>query len=49
MLKLDSNRLKLLVGGSYDKTKGYFIDPTVIVAQRPTLCNHVRRAYLDPF
>jgi 1-pyrroline-5-carboxylate dehydrogenase len=41
--KLDTS-VEIIVGGSYDKTKGYFIDPTVIVAQDPhyvTMCEEL--------
>ncbi len=34
-------KAKILVGGNYDKTKGYFIEPTVIVTKDPkytTMC-----------
>lgn len=35
---------EIIVGGSYDKSKGYFIDPTVIVAKDPkytTMCTEL--------
>ncbi len=39
-----SNVAKILVGGGYDKSEGYFIEPTVIQAfdnQYSTLCNEI--------
>ncbi len=30
-----SNEAEIIVGGTYDKSKGYFIHPTVIVASKP--------------
>ncbi|MGI8952345.1 MAG: L-glutamate gamma-semialdehyde dehydrogenase [Chitinophagaceae bacterium] len=41
--KKDSNAT-ILVGGNYDKTKGYFIEPTVIEAKDPkfvTMCEEI--------
>ncbi|MAN58431.1 MAG: 1-pyrroline-5-carboxylate dehydrogenase [Flavobacteriaceae bacterium] len=41
--KSDSNA-EIVVGGSYDKSKGYFIDPTVIVTEDPkytTMCTEL--------
>lgn len=32
----DDPKTKILVGGKCDKTKGYFIEPTVIIAEDPT-------------
>ena len=32
--KADSN-VEIIVGGNHDKTKGYFIEPTVIVTEDP--------------
>jgi len=35
---------EIIAGGSYDKSKGYFIDPTVIVSQNPssvTMCEEL--------
>jgi 1-pyrroline-5-carboxylate dehydrogenase len=40
----DDPKTKLLVGGKCDKTKGYFIEPTVIVAEDPayiTMCEEI--------
>src|SRR5690606_40308946 len=34
----------ILIGGNYDKSKGYFIEPTVLVASKPTyvtLCDEL--------
>jgi len=31
----DSNEAEIIVGGNYDKSKGYFIEPTVIVTTNP--------------
>ena len=31
----DSNNAEVIIGGSYDKTKGYFIEPTVILTSDP--------------
>jgi 1-pyrroline-5-carboxylate dehydrogenase len=36
--------VEVIVGGTYDKTKGYFIDPTIIVASNPkyvTMCEEL--------
>ncbi|MDI1233047.1 MAG: L-glutamate gamma-semialdehyde dehydrogenase [bacterium] len=36
--------VEIIVGGGYDKSKGYFIDPTIIVAQNPkyvTMCEEL--------
>ncbi|MDP2175114.1 MAG: L-glutamate gamma-semialdehyde dehydrogenase [Bacteroidota bacterium] len=36
--------VEIIVGGAYDKSKGYFIDPTIIVAQNPhyvTMCDEL--------
>lgn len=41
--KSDPNA-EIIAGGSYDKTKGYFIDPTVILAKDPkvkTMCEEI--------
>lgn len=41
--KADSS-LEIIAGGSYDKSKGYFIDPTVIVTKDPyyiTMCDEL--------
>ncbi len=38
------NSVEVIVGGSYDKSKGYFIQPTIIVAQNPkyiTMCEEL--------
>jgi 1-pyrroline-5-carboxylate dehydrogenase len=35
---------EIIIGGGYDKTKGYFIDPTVVVTTNPkfrTMCEEV--------
>jgi len=41
--KKDSN-VEIIAGGNYDKSKGYFIEPTIIVAQDPkyvTMCEEL--------
>ena len=41
--KKDSS-VEIIAGGNYDKTKGYFIEPTVIVASDPkyrTMCEEL--------
>ena len=41
--KNDSS-VEIIVGGNYDKSKGYFIEPTIIVAQDPkyiTMCDEL--------
>jgi 1-pyrroline-5-carboxylate dehydrogenase len=41
--KKDSN-VEVIVGGNYDKSKGYFIEPTIIVAKDPkyvTMCEEL--------
>ena len=41
--KADS-KVELIAGGNYDKTKGYFIEPTVLVAEDPqytTMCEEL--------
>ena len=41
--KQDPNA-EIIVGGTYDKSQGYFIDPTIIVAQNPhyvTMCEEL--------
>ena len=40
----NDNDAEILVGGGYDKSKGYFIEPTVIVAKNPkytTMCTEL--------
>ncbi|MHA6246882.1 L-glutamate gamma-semialdehyde dehydrogenase [Pontibacter sp. CAU 1760] len=32
----ESNEVELIAGGNYDKSKGYFIEPTVLLAHNPT-------------
>ncbi len=42
--KKDSNNVEILCGGTYDKSKGYFIDPTILVAKKPdyiTMCEEI--------
>ena len=39
-----SNDAEVVIGGGYDKSKGYFIEPTVIVAKKPkyeTMCEEL--------
>ena len=39
-----SDTAKIIVGGDYDKSKGYFIEPTVVVTEDPmfkTLCEEI--------
>ena len=31
----ESNEVEIIAGGTYDKSEGYFIDPTVIVTKNP--------------
>ena len=33
---------EIMAGGNYDKSKGYFIEPTVIRTKDPQVRNHVR-------
>jgi 1-pyrroline-5-carboxylate dehydrogenase len=43
-VKQDAGKATILVGGGYDKTKGYFIQPTVIEAKDPnyvTMCEEI--------
>ena len=38
------NQIEIIAGGNYDKTKGYFIEPTIIVAKDPkyvTMCEEL--------
>ena len=35
----------IIVGGGHDKSKGYFIEPTVIVSKRSKVHDHVYRAF----
>ncbi len=40
----DSERAEIIAGGGYDKSKGYFIEPTVVVTDDPqfvTLCEEI--------
>ena len=40
----NSNDAEIIAGGNYDKSKGYFIEPTVIVAKNPlyvTMCEEL--------
>lgn len=49
--KKDSS-VEIIAGGSYDKTKGYFIEPTVIVAKDPkyvTMCEELFGPVLTVF
>ncbi|MCX6188252.1 MAG: L-glutamate gamma-semialdehyde dehydrogenase [Bacteroidetes bacterium] len=42
--KKDTNNVEILCGGTYDKSKGYFIDPTILVAKKPdyiTMCEEI--------
>lgn len=39
-----SSDVKVIAGGGYDKTKGYFIEPTVLLAENPkytTMCEEI--------
>ncbi|MEP7169807.1 MAG: L-glutamate gamma-semialdehyde dehydrogenase [Bacteroidota bacterium] len=39
-----SNDVEIIAGGNYDKTKGYFIEPTVLLAKNPqyvTMCEEI--------
>ncbi len=49
--KKDSN-VEIIAGGNYDKTKGYFIEPTIIVAKDPkyvTMCEELFGPVLSVF
>ncbi|MCJ8165565.1 L-glutamate gamma-semialdehyde dehydrogenase [Pontibacter sp. E15-1] len=40
----DSNEVELIAGGGHDKSKGYFIEPTVLLAHNPsyvTMCEEI--------
>lgn len=40
----DSNTAEIIAGGGYDKSKGYFVEPTVILAKDPmftTMCEEI--------
>ena len=40
----ESNEVELIAGGGYDKSKGYFIEPTVLLAHNPqyvTMCEEI--------
>ncbi len=40
----DSKEVEIIAGGNYDKSKGYFIEPTVLLAKSPTyvtLCEEI--------
>ncbi len=42
--KKDNANVEILCGGNYDKSKGYFIDPTILVAKKPdyiTMCEEI--------
>lgn len=42
--KKDSAQVEILCGGNYDKSKGYFIEPTILVAKTPnyiTMCEEI--------
>ncbi len=42
--KKDQDNVEILCGGTYDKTSGYFIDPTILVAKKPdyiTMCEEI--------
>jgi 1-pyrroline-5-carboxylate dehydrogenase len=42
--KNDSEEVEIIAGGTYDKSKGYFIEPTVLVTKSPsyvTLCEEI--------
>ncbi len=42
--KNDSQEVEIIAGGTYDKSKGYFIEPTVLVTKSPsyvTLCEEI--------
>ncbi len=39
-----SNKIKIIAGGNYDKSKGYFIEPTVLLTEDPqyiTMCEEI--------
>ncbi|WP_439880329.1 L-glutamate gamma-semialdehyde dehydrogenase [Pontibacter sp. MBLB2868] len=40
----ESNEVEIIAGGNYDKSKGYFIEPTVLLAHNPqyiTMCEEI--------
>ena len=40
----DSNEAEIIAGGNYDKSKGYFVQPTIIVTTNPyfkTMCEEI--------
>lgn len=42
--KRDTGKVEIVAGGKYDKSKGYFIEPTVLLAKTPdytTLCEEI--------
>lgn len=42
--KAETANVEILCGGTYDKSKGYFIDPTILVAKKPdyiTMCEEI--------
>jgi 1-pyrroline-5-carboxylate dehydrogenase len=42
--KKDKGKVEVVAGGNYDKSKGYFIEPTVLLAKTPdytTLCEEI--------
>lgn len=42
--KKDTDKVEVVAGGNYDKSKGYFIEPTVLLAKTPdytTLCEEI--------
>ena len=48
----NANDATILVGGNYDKSKGYFIEPTVIVTENPefkTMCEEIFGPVLTVF
>lgn len=48
----EQNDAEIIVGGNYDKSKGYFIEPTVVVTSNPkfrTLCEEIFGPVLTVF
>jgi 1-pyrroline-5-carboxylate dehydrogenase len=44
--KKDSDA-EVIIGGNYDKSKGYFIEPTVILTTNPKYANNGNRTFSD--
>jgi 1-pyrroline-5-carboxylate dehydrogenase len=42
----NSSDAEIIIGGDYDKSKGYFISPTIILTSNPNFIT-MERKYLD--